>query len=238
MARDLGAESVYLVATSAVRDSSNREEFAALVHDRTGMGLEILSGDEEARVTCLGALTGLDRSGSVVVCDLGGGSAEVIASVDGSLLWSHSFQMGSGRLTERFVKSDPPASGEVDAVRVAVTAQLSTKPHIHADRAVLTGGTATAMCVLLGTSGETVELRPDNVRNALNLALGGPATQVAARFQLSEERASVLPAGVAALLAVVEHFGADVVVVTRHGIREGYLLDRAGHDSIGPTAVS
>ncbi|MCF8605650.1 Ppx/GppA family phosphatase [Gordonia sp. HY442] len=122
---DAGVERVRMVATSATRDAGNRDEFFAMTAEllgeiESGAVAEVISGDEEARLSFRGAVGGLDPAdGPFVVTDLGGGSTEVVVgSVTGGnavVAGAYSTNIGCVRLTERALRSDPPTLDEVDA---------------------------------------------------------------------------------------------------------------------------
>ncbi|WP_238422648.1 Ppx/GppA phosphatase family protein [Gordonia sp. 'Campus'] len=117
----LGVEKVRMVATSATRDASNRDEFFAMTADllgcvATGAVAEVISGDEEARLSFRGAVGELDAAGApFVVTDLGGGSTEVVLGDAGGVTAAHSADIGCVRLTERALPSDPPTEAEIAA---------------------------------------------------------------------------------------------------------------------------
>lgn len=117
--RDLGVDRVRFLATSAARDVENRDEFFDGVRDRLGVDVDVISGDEEARLSFLGALSGGPvAEGPVLVMDVGGGSTEVIlGDLDGSVRAARSLDMGSVRIRERYLASDPPTVGEISAAR-------------------------------------------------------------------------------------------------------------------------
>jgi exopolyphosphatase/guanosine-5'-triphosphate,3'-diphosphate pyrophosphatase len=126
-------DKVRFVATSAARDASNREDFFAGVRQRLGVEADIIGGDEEARLSFLGALAGgplPSASGSsVLVTDLGGGSTELIRGDDsGQIEAETSLDMGSVRLRERFLHHDPPLDDEVEAARQFVADLLAASP--------------------------------------------------------------------------------------------------------------
>src|SRR5262249_41790507 len=106
-ARALGAERIHLVATSAVRDASNRMELAQAVLRATGEPMEVATGEEEAALSFLGATRGLDGKPPYLVLDIGGGSTEFVLGTNEPTS-SVSAQIGSVRLTERYVHADPP----------------------------------------------------------------------------------------------------------------------------------
>ncbi len=114
LATVLGAERVRFCATSAARDASNADELSDGVRSVLGIDLEVLSGEEEARASFLGATRSL--AGPALVVDIGGGSTELVVGADGDVGWSHSFDVGSVRLTERFLRSDPASIDEVTAL--------------------------------------------------------------------------------------------------------------------------
>lgn len=113
---DLGVDRVRYCATSAARDAENAEEFASAVHDILGVRPQVLSGTEEARASFLGATRGLGATdGDALVVDIGGGSTELVIGRDEVVAWSVSLDVGSVRLSERFLVSDPPSASEVEA---------------------------------------------------------------------------------------------------------------------------
>ncbi|GAA2813122.1 Ppx/GppA phosphatase family protein [Saccharopolyspora taberi] len=123
--RRKGVERVRMVATSATRDASNREDFFAMVREILGIDAEVITGDEEARLSFTGAVGDLDPDdGPFVVTDVGGGSTElVVGTWDGAradIQAAYSADIGCVRLTERCLHSDPPTEDEVrDAIAVA-----------------------------------------------------------------------------------------------------------------------
>lgn len=129
-ARRKGAERVRMVATSATRDASNRDEFFAMTRELLGAEAEIISGDEEARLSFTGAVGDLDPDdGPFLVVDVGGGSTElVLGDWDGrraSVTSACSVDIGCVRITERALRSDPPTPDEIAAAREFATEVLA-----------------------------------------------------------------------------------------------------------------
>jgi len=113
-----GVERVVAVATSAVRDADNGDEFRAALAERHGIDAQVIPGDEEARLSFLGATAGRDEDVETLVVDIGGGSTEYVVGSPGATPRFHvSTRMGSVRHTERHLKDDPPTPGQVEALR-------------------------------------------------------------------------------------------------------------------------
>lgn len=224
-ARSAGATEIVAVATSAVRDARNGEAFARRVQDETGVELQIISGNRESELTYLGATCGLPVQGGAIICDLGGGSAELIAADASGMQWERSVQLGSGRLTERFIQHDPPQRDELDAVAACVDEVLRGLPPARVETAVFTGGTATHLAFLARIEGSPVSLGLDMVRQVVETLLTHTADEIVQEYNVRPERAQVLPAGLRAVLAIAEYYNVGPITITRSGIREGALID-------------
>lgn len=231
-ARALDAARVRLSATSAVRDASNREELAAAVERLTGEPLEILTGEEEARITFQGAVRGLTGHESpYLVLDIGGGSTEFVLG-NGQPTAAVSEQLGSVRLTERHVDTDPPAYHELAAVDAEVQSILSRvedRIPVHEARTLLAvAGTATTVQgIALGLP----EYDPDQLhRTVLPRADAERVFRLLADMTTEERRAipvmapgreDVIPAGAAILVGVMQRWGFTEAVVSETDILDG-----------------
>lgn len=224
-ARAQGADGVRAIATSAVRDASNGKAFAERVWQETGVELEIISGDREAHLTYLGTTIGVELDGGAIVCDLGGGSAELIFANDSGVSWSVSRPLGSGRLTERFIHHDPPTTSEEEELARYVCSVLDELPRAEPKLAVFTGGTATHVAILAGRHGSIETVDPATLQRVIDILNAAPASEIATRYDIREQRAQVLPAGVKTLQTVAGYYGVERIVITRNGIREGMLVD-------------
>lgn len=223
--RELGAGNPLAVATSAVRDAGNGEAFATEVRRKTGVELEIISGEREAYLTFLGATMGIDIGTGVLICDIGGGSSELISADGEGIRWERSLRAGSGRMTERFVNADPPTHEERSQIADCVQTLLNELPDVSPTRTVFTGGTASHVAWLSGDSGAEVALTLEKLLDVESVVYGSTAPEIARRFNIRPERAQVLPAGVTVLRVIARWSGAGQVHITRHGIREGVILD-------------
>src|SRR4051794_1000049 len=123
-----GAERVRMVATSATRDAANRDTFVAGVVQRLGVAPDVATGDEEAALSFTGATAELRGSGRLaapyLVCDIGGGSTELVLGDDTGVQAACSVDIGCVRMTERHLHTDPPTEAEVAAARADVDAAL------------------------------------------------------------------------------------------------------------------
>ena len=223
-ARNLGADSIVAIATSAIRDAANGEAFVHRVKQETGVPLEIITGDQEAELTFGGATYRMSLEGGVLVCDLGGGSAELIHATHAGIRWAVSRPLGSGRLTERYIEHDPPSASEVQAVGDGVVGTLRGLPEAKVARVVFTGGTASHIALLAHAEGEVAEFSPHDLDDIIHLLTRQPAEDIITAYGVQPERAHVLPAGAVALATIADFYRAEKVVITRRGIREGALL--------------
>lgn len=226
IARDLGAMSLPAIATSAVRDARNGQAFIERVREATGVEIRIITGEEEAELTYLGATIGISLDAGTIVVDLGGGSAEIVAAGEAGIRWARSVPLGSGRLTERFIDQDPPGAEAVQRLKRHVDDVLAGLPEAQIQRAILTGGTATHIAILAGrniTEGSSLCFAPGVIDDALKVLCSRPAADIVREFSVRSERAAVLPAGVAAISAIINYFSVVDVVITRQGIREGVI---------------
>ena len=218
----LGAPNVRAVATAAIRHAGNGPALADAIRERCGLSVEILSGEEEARLAFLGAANALDHvpAGELGVVDVGGGSSElVVGTAPDQIRWSTSFAVGSGDLADRCLHSDPPTEMELSAARAEVETILAGIDVPHPAEAVAVGGSATSLWTL---SGPTLEA--DAFARALRLLSGERAADLARRFGLDAERVRLLPTALLILQGVSERFGV-ALRIGRGGVREGVLLE-------------
>jgi exopolyphosphatase/guanosine-5'-triphosphate,3'-diphosphate pyrophosphatase len=224
-ARGLGAQDAWGVATAAIRRAPNGAELVRAIEARTGLAVRILSGEEEARLAFVGAARTLGHvpGGALGVVDVGGGSSElVVGTAPDRISWCTSFGVGSGDLTEVCLRSDPPASGELDRARSEIRDALAGIEVPRPDEAVAVGGSAASLRRLVGPV-----LDPPSFSRALGLLAAESACEVARRFALDIERVRLLPAGLLILEAASHLFGVSLQIA-RGGVREGVLLEAGG----------
>jgi exopolyphosphatase / guanosine-5'-triphosphate,3'-diphosphate pyrophosphatase len=221
-ARAQGAASVRVVATAAIRDAANRDEFCSAVLDLAGVPIDVLTGEEEARLAFLGATGSLAEcpEGLVGVVDVGGRSSELVAGTrGGGVAWARSLPVGSGLLADEHLLDDPPTPEQLDAVRARVREALAPLRPPAPVAAYAVGGSATSLRRLLGTV-----LDADALGRGLLALAAMPRADVARRFALHPERARLLPAAILLLEGAAAAFGTPLRTCGG-GLREGVLLE-------------
>ncbi|HEY0465897.1 MAG TPA: Ppx/GppA phosphatase family protein [Polyangiaceae bacterium] len=240
--RALGVTRLAAVGTSAMRDAAGGQEFVARAQAILGVAPRVIDGSEEARLTFAGALSGLQQSGKVTVFDIGGGSTEIIVGSSSAserrIAASVSLDIGSVRLFERHVRSDPPTADEMLRVQRDIALALADAPKPEAG-ATLVGvaGTVTQLAAL------ELELTPyDSTRVHGHTLTRDTVERLAQRLAsldlaqrrglpgMEPARADVLVVGSAIALAVLEWSGAVELVVSDRGVRWG-LAEELAADS-------
>ncbi|HEY1280197.1 MAG TPA: Ppx/GppA phosphatase family protein, partial [Acidimicrobiales bacterium] len=235
---DISDAPVRAVATSAVREAENHDEFVRRAREEAGVDVEVISGIEEARLIHLGVLQSLavfDRR--LLLCDIGGGSTELLIGQRGEVLASRSLKIGAVRLTSRFFGGERLHPGAVSSCRTHVRSLLSVfsrEVETHGyEIAVGSSGTILALAAMArAEAGEPVRTLNAATLSAEELAvivkqLVG-ARSVTARAKLpglEAGRADIILAGALILEGVFETFGVDAMTVSDSALREGVLLD-------------
>jgi exopolyphosphatase / guanosine-5'-triphosphate,3'-diphosphate pyrophosphatase len=244
LARQLGAEHVEAVATSAVREAGNGAEFLQRVRAETGLRVRALAGEDEARLTFRSALAHFDLGvGRYVVMDIGGGSIELALSADGLLDRLISLPFGAILLTEQFLGSAVQAGGRalrrgIRDLRRHVRAELRARLPLrdwHGAQVIGSGGTFTNLGGMylarqrVDTARTVHATRVPRVElEHLLFALEDlPLAERAAVPGLNPARADIIVAGLAVIAEVVARVEAREIVVSAYGIREGLLLETA-----------
>ena len=238
-ARRLGADDVLVVATSAVREAANGREFVAGLGRAAGVRVRILSGEDEARLTVRGALAGLrDLQGPLVVFDIGGGSTEFILWRDGAIVAATSLKLGVVPLAERYPFPGPVDANHYRQLEDEVRARLAREipPAVaSAEGATLVGtaGTVTTLAALdLGLHAYDAarvqghRLTRDAVSRQLARLAALTVDGRAALPCLEPGRADLIVPGVAIVVAAMERFHADALVVSDWSLREGIVAER------------
>ena len=241
-AEALGAVRVRIAATSAVREATNQAAFVAELEAATGRAVEVLSGDDEARLTLLGVTRGLPNlRGTFLMLDIGGGSTELALARDGRLAAAVSLRLGVVSQAERHVGDGRWDAAALARVRARIGARLREVPDVlvaaGAAQLVGTAGTVSTLAALdLGLIRYDVERVQGHrlARAAIEAILARLAVLTdAARGALpclEPGRADLIVPGIVICLGAMERLGFDVLTVSDHGLREGILCEILPHD--------
>jgi exopolyphosphatase/guanosine-5'-triphosphate,3'-diphosphate pyrophosphatase len=236
---ELGIGRVRMVATSASRDASNAGDFRGMVRSVLGVAPEVISGDEEARLSFTGAVNGLTTTGPYLMVDIGGGSTEFVtgtSSVDAAI----SMDIGCVRMTERHLRSDPPAAGEIAAAEKDIAAAVDTALAAVAGRQArtfvgLAGSVTTVAALALGLPAydasriHHARIALADVRRVTGDLLAATVAERRKLPVMHPGRADVIGAGALILRIIMERSGMESVVASEHDILDGiaYGLARA-----------
>ena len=232
------AERTLLIATSAVRDAENGEAFLGEIEWSYGFATRLLSGHDEAMLTFRGVTSDRVLAAGTVIVDLGGGSTELVAGSSDGVRWHDSLDMGSVRLTERFLPSDPPTQDELSACAAAARSLLADRVpddvRDSVDAVVGVAGTITSIAALdLGLDqydrarvhGHV--LTRDGLTRQLERLASVPVEERRAIRPLDPDRAPVIVAGAVVVREVIDFFGLDGIEVSEHDILDGAALAAA-----------
>ncbi|MFJ8645711.1 Ppx/GppA family phosphatase [Streptomyces sp. NPDC093546] len=240
-AEDKGCEEVLPFATSAIRDASNADEVLKRVREETGVELQVLTGEEEARLTFLAARRWFGWSaGKLLLLDIGGGSLEIAYGMDEEPDAAVSLPLGAGRLTAGWLPGDPPAPDDVKALRRHVRTEIARTVGEIArfgppDHVVATSKTFKQLARLAGAPGSGEGLYAQRVLSRTSLVEWVPklaamtAEQRCALPGVSEGRARQMLAGALVAEGAMDLFGVEELEICPWALREGVILRRLDH---------
>jgi exopolyphosphatase/guanosine-5'-triphosphate,3'-diphosphate pyrophosphatase len=230
-AAGLGAERVLAIATSAVRDAANGVDFLHGLTARYGWVTRLLDGEDEARTTFRGVTSDRSLDTNTLVVDIGGGSTELLVGGPGGVSFSTSLQAGCVRLTERFLGSDPPAPGELDAAGAYVRGIL---PGLEIGSAIGVAGTVTTVAAIdLGlTAYDPARIHGHriwrgSVESAFTSLAALPLAERRSVPGLEPARAPVIVGGLVVLREVMERYRIDEIEASERDILHGAALAAA-----------
>jgi exopolyphosphatase/guanosine-5'-triphosphate,3'-diphosphate pyrophosphatase len=243
--RDHNVTSVRMVATSATRDAINRSDFESMVVATLGASAEVITGNEEARLSFTGAVGSLtDVQAPFLVTDIGGGSTELVRGDRSSLrgsgaLSAYSMDVGCVRLTERHIRSDPPSEDQIAAVVADTRAALeiagqTVALHNTGTLIGVAGTVTTVVAIVRGLQtydpdqihGVTVSL--DDVREVTSMLLSMTRAQRAEIPVMHPGRVDVIGSGALILRTIMEATGSSTVTASEHDILDGIALSISG----------
>jgi exopolyphosphatase / guanosine-5'-triphosphate,3'-diphosphate pyrophosphatase len=233
--QEAGAETVTAIATSAVRDASNGEAFVAELRERFALTARVLDGDEEARLTYLGATSEHPPAVPTLVIDIGGGSTELIVGTGAEIAFHTSLQAGVVRHTERHIASDPPTVAEMEAlaadVRGPIEAAVEEMPEVQVAAGIAVAGTPTSLAAVeLGLEpydskrvhGHVLSLA--TIQRLLSQLASAPLAERVQVPGMHPDRAPTIVAGVVILTETMRTFGLERIEASEHDILYGAAL--------------
>ncbi len=243
---DVHGAKLRAVATSAVREAKNRNEFVKRARKEAEIEVEIISGVEEARLIHIGARYAVAVGEQpMLLCDIGGGSTELVIGSGEEILLSRSFKLGAVRLTDRFFNTDALHPSSVSSCRKFVRSMLATiKPEVTElgfEVAIGSSGTVEAVARLIRklnnepepTSFNRYEFSAKDVTKVLELLADAPTVKQRAKvFDLDSSRAEIILAGAVILEGIAESFDVKTFIYSDYALREGVLFDTLARENL------
>ncbi|HEX9598607.1 MAG TPA: Ppx/GppA phosphatase family protein [Gaiellaceae bacterium] len=234
----LGAQRTLAIATSAIRDAENGEAFLGEVEWSYGFETRLLSGHDEAMLMFHGVTSERTLEAGTVIVDIGGGSTELVAGGPDGVRWHDSLDIGSVRLTERFLHSDPPTQDELEDAAAAVRALLAERmpEEIRSDlgSAIGVAGTITSLGALALDLEEYdrdrvhgLELTAEALDEQLRRLASVPLVERRGMRPLDPDRAPVIVGGAVIAREVLAYFGLDKLEISERDILDGTALAAA-----------
>jgi exopolyphosphatase/guanosine-5'-triphosphate,3'-diphosphate pyrophosphatase len=231
--RELGVEAVDAIATSAVRDAENGSAFIAELRERFALSARVLDGDEEARLTYMGATSEHLPEVPTLVLDIGGGSTEMVVGKGREAAWHSSLQAGVVRHTERHLVADPPRAVELEALAADLRGLIETAT-VDAPRAeagIAVAGTPTSLAAIeleldpydpKRIHGHVLKLK--SIQRMLSRLAAVPLAERREIRGLHADRAPTIVAGVVILVETMRAFALDQITVSEHDILYGAAI--------------
>lgn len=233
-AKELGADEIVAVGTMALRTASNSAEFVEKVKAACGLEVQIIPGEEEARLSYLAVLSGLPlQGGDLVVFDTGGGSTEFIFGHGTQLVKRFSVNLGAVRITENYLTSDPVTPEQVSAAIAQIDKEFAVAGvEGHPDQLVGMGGTVTSMGAV---KHKMIKYDPDVIQGStltkadISEQIGDYSTRTIEQRKelpgLQPKRADVILAGACILDVITSRLGVDKLTISDRGLRHGLAFD-------------
>ena len=236
-ARSNRASALVAVGTMGMRSAGNSDEFTTRVREQTGVAIEVIPGEEEARLAYLAAVAGLGLTdGRRVVFDTGGGSTQFTIGDGHTVDEQFSVDVGAVRLTARFGLDAPLTSGQLNEALAAIAGEFARLDDVPAPEALVgMGGAITNMtAVMLGLAPydpdvvQGTVLSRAAVDRQIELYRHHDAEERREIVGLQPKRADVILAGACVVRTVMDKLGKDALTVSDRGLRHGVLLERFG----------
>ena len=225
-------DEIYVFATASLRNITNTEEAMAAIYQLTGLRVEVLSGIEEAELDFFGAVHDAELTEGILI-DIGGGSTELVPFQDGKRLQAMSIPVGSLAMYRKYVKKLLPKEKECTDIRKAVSKQLEDLSFLEGTHYPVicgVGGTIRATGKLYNDRFEldvqNKEMKAGGIRKVLEELSGTGRETCDKILQIVPDRVHILKPGMVILETLMDAFQSEQVVISRYGVREGYLLKK------------
>lgn len=237
-AKDANATEIYAMGTSALRDSKNKDVFVKRAKNEAGVDVEIIKGVDEAYLGFMGISAGISIDGYVLMIDIGGGSTELVIGCESSgIVYSKSIDVGALRMTEKFVKHDPPSDGDIRLMREYIEKQLSQEISLiksfELKGAVGIGGTATTISAIAQelkvydtNRVHNSKISGEKIKEILSMIL--PMTQEG-RVNiagLQPQRADIITAGIVILDEIMTKLSLEEIIISEYDNLEGLIYKK------------
>lgn len=229
---NFGIEELYVFATASLRNIDNTQEAVAFIREQTGIAVDVLSGEDEARLDFIGASRASQISDGVLV-DIGGGSTEIVEFQNGLILSASSLPVGCLTLYLKYVKEVFPRDGQYREIRRDVQSRLCDTVSLRSpgcDTLYGVGGTVrTALRVsnlIFDRPQNNRELSYENLKQILKMFRESDRFTLKTILQTDPDRVHSLIPGLIVLKAVAKYCGSTRIIANNFGVREGYLYDR------------
>jgi len=238
IAENFNVDKIIAIGTSALRDAKNGDQLIEFIYQKTGIKIRVISGEEEARLTYFGAVSGLDHkilNSKITVIDIGGGSTEIINGLGFEIKNLASLNIGTVRITEKFFKHFPPLEEEIKYARDFINNEFE-KINDKFDFAdsTLVGVAATVTTIaaydlrLETYDGEKVnmhEMRFETIDEIYNKFKKLSIDEIKKIPQISKGREDVIFAGILILRDFMKKFKFDIIIASDRGVRYGAILE-------------
>ncbi len=241
-AKEYGADEISAIATSAVRDAKNKEEFLQAAYQKTGINIETISGEKEAELGYRGVIMGIEQcSHTIVVVDIGGGSTELMFGQRNALEKTLSLDIGAVRMTERFLTADPVDREEYGNMEKAIYKIIEKTPRelrmIKSKSGVLTtvgiGGTITTLAALHQEldpydpkQTHNYRLTSGDINNLKEKLLPLTVDKIKQLSGVHPKRADIIIAGITILSVLMDNLNLEMIIVSEHDNLEGLLYNK------------
>lgn len=241
--RDSGALRTRCVGTSALREARNSATFLSMAREASGLGIDLVSGEEEAMLTSKGVFSSIRKPESFVIIDIGGGSTELIYSTGRDMVGHMTEPVGVVKMVEAHMRSDPPTEEELAAIRAnadLLSREVVERVPGHTVKSGVLIGTAGTASTLAAIDLGLERFDPGKVHNhtigienlyRIYKALKSlPLSDRAGIRGLEPQRADLIIPGIILTISLMEHLGFKSMIVSNSGLLEGIVLETARED--------